>query len=394
MSIAVYGGCFNPPHLGHRAAAGSARETLKPEKLLVLPDREPPHKEQAKGEPTPEERLELCRLTFQGLEGVEVSDLSLRRPGPSYMSDTLRLLQEQYPGQELILILGADMLPGIERWHEAEEVLHRCSLAILTRDGVGERELEPQARLLRQKYGTRVRFLPNTPVAVSSARLRCLLPHRQGWNLVDGEVYARIVQHRWYETQVSLPWLRSRVETMLKRSRIAHVKGCEKAAARLAEVWGEDPETAMEAAIMHDMTKRWGPEEQIEYCRSQGIPLGEAEERSPQVLHAITGAAEAKRLFGASDEVCSAIRWHTTGKPEMSLLEQIVYLADVTEETRDFPGVEDLRRESLRNIEKAMAMAARSCVEELERKQTYIHPDTIRAYRWYAGDENKEESTC
>ena len=391
MSIAVYGGCFNPPHLGHRAAAQCAWESLRPDRLLILPDREPPHKQQARGEPAALERLELCRLGFQGLEGVEVSDLSFQREGPSYMSDSLRLLQERFPDQELILILGADMLPGIEQWHEAGEVLHRCSLAILTRDGVGERELEPQARLLRQKYGTRVCFLPNPPVAVSSAGLRCLLPHRQGWDLVTPEVYARIVEKRWYETQVSLSWLRGQVYPMLKTSRVAHVRGCEKAAFRLAKKWGADPDLAMEAAIMHDMTKRWSTQEQIAYCEKQGIPLGEAELRSPQVLHAITASVEARRLFGSSDAVCQAIRWHTTGKPMMSLLEQIVYLADVTEETRDFPGVEELRGESLRNIEKAMGMAARSCVQELERKKSYIHPDTIMACRWYAGDENKEE---
>ena len=86
MSIAVYGGCFNPPHLGHRAAAQCAWESLRPDRLLILPDREPPHKQQVRGEPAALERLELCRLGFQGLEGVEVSDSLLRLPGPSRAS--------------------------------------------------------------------------------------------------------------------------------------------------------------------------------------------------------------------------------------------------------------------------------------------------------------------
>ncbi len=84
MKICVYGGSFNPPHIGHLAAARAAMESLAPEKMLVIPDRAAPHKDMAEGSPAPELRLELARLTFADIPGVEVSDMELRREGKSY----------------------------------------------------------------------------------------------------------------------------------------------------------------------------------------------------------------------------------------------------------------------------------------------------------------------
>ena len=84
MRIALYGGSFNPPHPGHVQAALCVLRELKPDRLLIVPDRIPPHKELAEDSPPPEERLALCRLAFAGLPCVEVSDLELRREGKSY----------------------------------------------------------------------------------------------------------------------------------------------------------------------------------------------------------------------------------------------------------------------------------------------------------------------
>ena len=110
MKIGVYGGAFNPPHLGHITAARTVFELLKLDKLLVIPTGRPPHKSLAPDSPSPDQRLELTRLAMEqtGLEDrVEVLDLELRREGNSYTVDTLSRLRELYPGEELWLLLGA-----------------------------------------------------------------------------------------------------------------------------------------------------------------------------------------------------------------------------------------------------------------------------------------------
>ena len=156
-------------------------------------------------------------------------------------------------------------------------------------------------------------------------------------------MYSQIIRYRYYSAQPELSWLREKAYAWLKPKRIAHVAGCESEAVKLAMRWGEDPETAAEAGILHDITKKLNFEEQLILCGKYGIINDNLELGSPKLLHAKTGAALARDLFGVSDRVYNAIRWHTTGKPDMTLLEKIIYLADYIEPTRDFPGVEKLR---------------------------------------------------
>ena len=133
MKIGVYGGTFNPPHLGHVTAARAVFELLK---LDLLPDREPPHKALPAGSPTPEQRLEMTRLAGEQLglgDRVQVLDLELKRTGRSYTSDTLAQLKERYPEDELWLLMGTDMFLTIQTWHEAEKILSLAGIATFGR---------------------------------------------------------------------------------------------------------------------------------------------------------------------------------------------------------------------------------------------------------------------
>ena len=124
-------------------------------------------------------------------------------------------------------------------------------------------------------------------------------------------------------------------------------------------------------------------------CGEYGIILDSAMLESPQILHAVTGAEMARRSFGVSEEVCSAIRWHTTGKPDMSLLEKIIYLADYIEPTRDFEGVEKLRRLCYEDIDEAMILGLEMGLEELRRLNIEPHPDSVEALDWYINRRNE-----
>lgn len=366
MSLALYGGSFNPPHLGHRAAAQTVLETLRPDRLLIIPDHLPPHKELPAGSPSPEERLHLCRLCFAGLDGAEVSDCELRREGVSYTADTVERLRSDNPDEELTLIVGTDMLLCFDKWYRFRYLLEQCALAVLCRGGDEREEVEEKAGQLRREYGARVTVLPHEPVETSSARIRELLPRRLGADELQAEVYAEIIRRRWYGAQPELSWLREQAYAMLKPKRIAHVAGCETEAVALAMRWGEDPELAAEAAILHDVTKKLKPQEQLEFCDRHGIALDESERRSPRVLHAITGAAYAEERFGVGKAVRNAIRWHCTGKPDMTLLEKIVWLADFTEPTRDFPGVEEVRALAEEDLDLALKTAMEMTLRFIE----------------------------
>ena len=109
MRTAIYGGSFNPPHLGHVSVALTVQEQLRPERFLIIPTNIPPHKDMAEGSPDAGQRLELCRIAFEDIPGVEISDVEAHREGKSYSADTLAVLREERPEDDYYLVIGSDM---------------------------------------------------------------------------------------------------------------------------------------------------------------------------------------------------------------------------------------------------------------------------------------------
>ena len=384
MKIAIYGGSFNPPHLGHLEAAKTVCAELAPDKLLIIPDNIPPHKAMDPGSPTAEERLALCRIAFSSIPGAEISDMEIRRRGKSYTAHTVRELRGRYPDDELFLVVGSDMLLSFEEWYEFEYLLSECTLAVVSREEDDLDALRAHKALLSEKYAARVHILQHAPLPMNSSEIRVWLRLRLGSDLLDNAVYAEIIRRRYYEAMPELCWLREAVKPYLSPRRVAHVAGCESEAVLLAMRYGEDAEAAAEAGILHDITKKLSYDEQLILCDKYGIILDKDQLANEKLLHAITGAAFARNVFGVSDAVYDAIRWHTTGKPDMTLLEKIIYMADYVEPTRDFPGVEKLRALAHEDIDAAMALGLEMSLADIRSGGVAPHKDTVEAAEWYA----------
>ena len=383
MTIAVFGGSFPPPHKGHLAAALAASRQLKPDEFLVIPDFQPPHKQLAEGSPEPEERLALCRLAFAAVPNCTVSDLELRRGGKSYTADTLRHLRAARPEAELILLMGADMYCSLHTWYDAEYILRTTRIAVFQRAAGEMPAIEAQRDALAARFGTETELIRSQPMPASSTELRAALQSREGVAKLSPEVYAEIIRRRLYGAKVNFPWLREQSYAMLRPRRVPHVQGCEAEAVRLARRWCADEERAAEAAILHDCTKKELLPEQLRLCAKYGIIPDELERENGKLLHAKTGAAVAKFEFGSDDEVVEAIRWHTTGRPNMTTLEKVLYMADYMEPTRDFPGVEELRRLAYEDLDRAMVLGFEMSLEDILSRGETPHKNTLAALQWY-----------
>ncbi len=386
MRLAFYGGSFNPPHPAHVRACRLAYESLKPDKLLVIPAATPPHKPLPDGSPDANERMELTRIAFRDFPEAEVSDMELRREGRSYSSDTVKELRHEYPDAELVMIMGTDMLLSFEQWHEWEYILSECSLAVLPREEGDIAGISREAERLRSRNGARIYVLDVAPLPMSSSGMREMLVNRRGADELDGGVYTRIIKMRDYGAKPQLDWLRERAYKFLKPTRVPHVAGCEHEAVKLAERWGEDTGDAAEAGILHDITKKLSMAEQLNLAEKYGIVFDALERQNLKLTHAITGAALSHDLFGVTGRVYDAIRWHTTGKPDMTLLEKIIYLADYIEPTRDFEGVEPLRALAYEDIDAAMALGLQMSLDELKQGGIVPHSATVEALKWYGKD--------
>jgi nicotinate-nucleotide adenylyltransferase len=169
MRIGILGGTFNPPHLGHLVAAQEAHRELGLDQVLFIPAAIPPHKP-VEDEPGAEHRLELCRRAVGDDERFTVSDLELRREGPSFTVDTLEILSSRSPSDDLFLILGADIAAGLPRWHEPERVLELATVAIARRRGTAKAAV--QEALAQLRGGDRARFFPMPRIGISSTMVR------------------------------------------------------------------------------------------------------------------------------------------------------------------------------------------------------------------------------
>ena len=197
-------------------------------------------------------------------------------------------------------------------------------------------------------------------------------------------MYGYILREGLYDTRADLKHLPLRTLrpvalSYLKHKRIPHVLGTEQEAIRLAERYGADVEKARVAALLHDCTKRLDMEEQLALCRQYGIRLDALEQQALKLLHAKTGAAIARDVFGVDDEIYRAIWWHTTGHAGMTLLEKIMYLADYIEPSRDFPGVDKLRAVCYKDLDEGLLMGLEMTIEEMTSMGNPVHHATIEA---------------
>lgn len=383
MKIAIYGGTFNPPHRGHVESLQAVYEQAKPDRVLVIPASIPPHKELAAGSPDAEERLELTRLAVKELPYAEVTDMELTRTGKSYTSDTVAELLRKYPDAELMLAMGTDMFLSFETWHEYRYLIDNVTMLVFARREGEDEKIFKYGEYLESKYGAKINYIMHDPLPISSSEIRRLLPRRLGRELLPGVVFARIVKNGDYAAKPDFPWLREQSYAYLSPKRIPHVQGCEWEAVRLAKRWGESEEDAAEAGILHDITKKLVLSEQLILSEKYGIINDTYETANVKLLHAKTGAALARDLFNISDRVYSAIRWHTTGKPDMTLLEKIIYMADYIEPNRDFPGVDKLRKLAYEDLDAAMVLGLKMSLEDIRSYGAEPYEVTVSAYEWY-----------
>ena len=392
MKIGIYGGTFNPPHLGHMAAARTAVEKLGLDKLLLIPAAIPPHKELPQGTPPGAERLAMVEKMADAMglpQVVEVSAMELEREGKSYTSDTLAVLHDRYPEAELWLLMGTDMFLSLHQWHEPEKILKLASVCAFGRAAEDTAaRFAPQREYLERTYGAKVEVMAlEGLVEVSSTQLREALARGEGGEYLLPAVYGHILMHGLYGTHadlkhLDLPELRACSYSMVRQKRVPHIRGTEEEAVRLAKRWEADETMARRAGILHDCTKYLELEDQLALCRQYGVELDELEQKAVKLLHSKTGACIARAVFGEPDEVYSAIFWHTTAKEDMTTLEKILYLADYIEPNRDFDGVERLRELAYRDLDQALLLGVETTIQEMEERKLPIHRKTLMARDW------------
>ena len=394
--IGIYGGTFNPPHIGHMQAARQAVDLLRLDKLLLIPDRIAPHKVLPQGSASAQQRLQMLQIAASDIPKAAVSDLELKREGTSFTYLTILELKEQYPQAQLIFIMGSDMFLSFHTWRNPQIIMENATLAVLCRGDKNEKQALQQQKADLEVMGAKVELIPNEITAISSTDLRRMLvfgcadpylPAGVGEYIRSNQLYGVGAQYQ----DLPMDELEKTVVSLLNPNRVNHVLGCRDTAVALAKHWGADETDAARAGLLHDITKALSGTLQLTLCSEYGMILDDFSLQYPKTLHALTGSLVAERIFGENRAVVSAICHHTTGKANMSLLEKIIYVADYMEPCRDFPGVQKLRELAYTDIDAALKLGLEMTLELLNKQGSEVSPASREALAWL---NRKERFEC
>ena len=386
--IGIFGGSFNPPHVGHIRSAAYAAKTLGLTKLLLMPDRQTPGKPRPESGASDAQRVQMLTLAAADEPCLEVSDLELTGGGLTY--ETVCTVFQNHPGAELYLLLGTDQFQKLPLWKNSENILKKVTVVALRRGDKKEEPLRDQGKAALEALGGRVVLLDNPVTAISSTQLRRLIAFGAGEAFLHPKVSDYICREQLYDSGAdfkNLPMeeLQKVVVRLLNPNRVRHVLGCRDTAVELARRWGADERDAGRAGLLHDITKALDGPLQLTLCSAYGKMLDDFSRKYPKTLHALTGSLVAQRIFGENEAVVSAIESHTTGKANMNLLETIIYVADYMEPNRDFPGVETLRAMAFSDIRGALKLGLEMTLEHLAEQGGEVSPASRQALAYLNG---------
>lgn len=349
--IGIFGGTFDPVHLEHVEIAKTAVNELKLDKLIVMPNFISPHKTDFPVSSF--DRISMLERAFSGCDKIEISDYEVKKEGTSYTYLTVEHFKERCDC-DLYFICGGDMLTDFKRWKYPERILNCCTLAVFDREN-SFTDFDGEREYFEKTFNKQFIKLSYIGKNLSSTKIRTYASFSLPLNgLVDGKVEEYIKEKGLYKQNPYAEYLRA----VLPEKRLVHTANVVVSALKKAKENGLDKNKVIIACTLHDCAK---------YVDASSVEGFEVPNGMPKpVVHAYLGAYIAEKILKINDEeITNAIRYHTSGRPNMTALEKLVFVADMIEEGRSYEGVDFLRNEY---ENKSLDECFVSCL-----KEEYIH---------------------
>jgi len=384
MKIGIMGGTFDPIHNGHLMLGRFARDLFDLDEIWFMPNGTPPHKASDSIESQTNHRVEMVQRAISAEKDfvLQLYEIEHRETNYSYL--TMEHFKKIYPEHEFYFIIGADSLFNMEKWKSPERLLKTCVMLAAYRDGKNKTEMEAQIAYLNQKYGADIRLLstPNIDIASSEIRQRLKL------GLVIDDAIPESVLKYIRENGLypfDLTELREKVKGHQSDKRFEHTVGVMYTAASLAMRYGADMQKSLVAGLLHDCAKSFPSDVILEYCEQYAIPISDTERENPGLLHAKLGAYLAKTEYDVNDEeILDAICYHTTGRPNMTLLDKIIYIADYIEPNRNqAPNLKRIRELAFEDLDQCLIRILEATLCYLQTGKKAIDSMTEETYQYY-----------
>ncbi|WP_250277763.1 nicotinate-nucleotide adenylyltransferase [[Clostridium] colinum] len=383
--LGIMGGTFNPVHYAHLLSSSYAFERYNLDKVVFIPTGEPPHKKNiniASGQ----DRYNMLNLAIQDNPNFFISSIEIDRHTTTYTIDTLRQIKSMCDENvELYFITGTDTINQVYNWKDTEEIFNLCRFIVTTRP---KYILDENTKNLINKYKDKIYFCETPMLEISSSNIRkrieqektitYLLPKNVEEYIYKNSLYKTDFLKK-YEKQINI------LKQNLNEKRFYHSIQVAKEAKSLAIEHNEDKEKAFLAGLVHDCCKCFSLPKIYEACEKYNFKLDEVLKKQPDLAHSFLGYYVAKDIYNIKDEnILNSIKYHTTGKKNMSNLEKIIYIADYIEPTRPyFEGIYKARELAYKDLDKAMAYILENTIQFNLKKGRIIHHLSMEAYDYY-----------
>ncbi len=375
MRLIIFGGTFDPPHNGHIELLNSIK-LYNNDRIVVLPNFIPPHK---LADATSQDRLNMCKLAFPKFD---ISDYEIIKGGESYTYKTLQYFKEKYSLDQntLVYVIGADSMKDLKTWSNPQELAKLATFYVIKRPHY--KNVEKDIDEFKNSYGGNIILSEYVGQDISSTEIRLKNAFDAIDDLVPNDVAQYIEKNRLYQKYKNITDLYSKLD--LSKKRIKHILSMAMTALKLGYIYKVNSESIILASLFHDIGKSLN----LKKAYTLGLNISHETIELPAVCrHADFGTEIAKSYFGIKDEdILNAIKYHTTGRADMSVLEKIIFLADYIEPIRTTPGLEPIIQTAQHDLDKAVLMTLKKTMDYLIDKNFEITPSMKRAYEFY----NKE----
>ncbi|MBE6891850.1 MAG: nicotinate (nicotinamide) nucleotide adenylyltransferase [Ruminococcaceae bacterium] len=380
MKIGIFGGTFDPIHRGHLKALENFTKRVSPQKTLVIPAGVPPHKKEST---TPvEDRVNMLRAAVRNFPNTEICLYEAEKEGKCYTYDTLVYLHKTYPDAEFTMFVGSDMLLSFDRWYRVEDIAKMTSLAVFSRHGDDLEALTVKINELKKSIGLKAELFTDEPTEISSTEIRNAVKNGSALDLIlpETEVYIKSKGLYGAEKNFDKEALLEVLKSRLNPKRFAHVLGVAETAVKYAKLYGADIEKAEIAGLLHDCTKDYSYETQLNFLKDHDVEASPEDKKEP-IIHSLTAPISAEYDFGIEDkEILDSLRYHTTGRAEMTLLDRIIYVADFTEPTRNYSDVNFYREKAEKNLDEALFLGMKWIIRDKIDNNKFLHPNSIKMF--------------
>lgn len=383
--LGIMGGTFNPIHYAHLLSSNYVLEKYNLDKVVFIPTGEPPHKREV-NIASDIHRYNMVKLAIENNPNFFISNIELKRNTTTYTIDTLREIKSMCNEDvEIYFITGTDTINQVYSWKDTDAIFDLCKFIVTTRPNY---ILDEHTKNLIEKHKNKIYFCETPMLEISSTNIRkrieqektvtYLLPKNVEKYIYNNGLY-KIDFFEKYEKEVKL------LKQNLTEKRFNHSIQVAKEAKSLAIEHNENKEKAFLAGLVHDCCKCFPLPKIYESCEKYNFKLDDVLKKQPDLAHSFLGYYVAKDIYNIQDEdILNSIKYHTTGKANMSNLEKIIYIADYIEPTRAyFEGVYKARELAYKDLDKAMEYILHSTIQFNTKKGRIIHPLSIESYNYY-----------